>query len=156
MSLDEANAMLMTTGAKAFPFERIGDGVEGIIRDAKKVQQTEMTTNAPKFFPSGDPMMMVVVTLATELQESDEDDGTRTLWAKGGNATPISGHGLAMMPAIRDAVIKSGATGMESGGWLKVTHTGEGKPAVKGHNPSKLYVAEYRPPTANVSVDDLS
>lgn len=66
-----------------------------------------------------------------------------TLWVKPG----------AMARAIKDALVKANAPGLEDGATLAVAYSadGERKP---GKNPPKLYVAAYERPKAAVAVGD--
>jgi len=79
MSLDEVNDFLMGQGAKSFPFDKVGDQVTGEIVDASKQQQTNMEDGKPAFWDDGNPKMMVVVTLQTDLKDDEDDDGKRTV-----------------------------------------------------------------------------
>lgn len=156
MSMDEVNAMLAGSGAKAFPFEAIGDSVTGIIVDAKIRQQTDMETGEPQFWRDGAPKNMIVVSLQTELQDDEGDDGVRTLFLRGGNYTVAKGEGSASLVAVRDAAKRAtGKANIESGATLTLTHSGLGQAAQRGFNAPKLYTAEYATPTANVALDDL-
>ena len=47
---DEVNEFLMGSGAKAFPFDNIGDRVRGQIVAMQKRQQTDMQTGDPVFW----------------------------------------------------------------------------------------------------------
>lgn len=152
---DDVNAFLKGQGSKAFSFENIGDEVSGEIVAMDKRQQTDMQTGEPKTFPSGEPMWVVVITLQTELQDDESDDGTRTYWARGGNYTAQSGKGSSSLTALRDALRKSGAHDLEIGGWLSAAYTGTGKASAKGFSAPKLYTCEYKPPTQKVSLEDL-
>jgi len=131
-------------------FDNIGDKHVGIITSIDHRQQTDLD-GTPKTFPSGDPMMLYVVTI----QLADGD--TAALWAKNGKFEVASGSGEAMLAAIGTAVRASGASSVEVGGNLAVAFTGLGK-AKPGMNQPKLYTAQYKPPTAapaSVPVDDL-
>lgn len=156
MSSDTIHDFIHQSGAKSFPFENRGDRVSGIITAMDMRQQTDMKSGEPKTFSNGDPMMVLVITLQTDLGDGEEDDGTRTVWARRGSYQVVDGHGVAMIPAIRDAIIKAGVKDMEEGGWLAVEYTGDGKRTASGFTAPKLYVAEYRAPKANVSVEDLA
>lgn len=136
MSIDQANALLMGGGSKAARFDGIGVSVGGVIDDITAKQQTDFTTGEPKTWPNGDPMMQVLVRVQTTLSEDADDDGLRTIYVKGKSLTG----------AVRDAVRKAGAKGLEVGGTLTVTYTGDGVAERKGINPPKLYAAEYTPP----------
>lgn len=153
---DEINDFLMGSGGKAFPFEGMGDTVSGVIMEMKKQQQTDLETGEPLFWNNGDPRMMLVVSLQTELQEDDDDDGVRRVFLRGGNYIAASGKGAASLVAVKDAVKRSGAPdGIQPGGKLTLAYTGQSKPAAKGMNAAKLYSASYQPPTANVDLEEM-
>ena len=151
---DEINDFLMGAGGKAFPFETIGDSVTGVITELKKQQQTDLETGEPLFWANGDPRMMLVVTLATELQDDDDDDGIRRVFLRGGNYVASTGKGAASLVAVKDAVKRSGAP-IEMGGTLTLAYSGNSKPAAKGMNAAKLYSASYTPPSANVDLEEM-
>lgn len=138
MSTD-ANAILMGGGVPSAKFDGIGVSVTGVIEDIVASQQTDFTTGEPKFWPNGDKMMQVVVTLATDQRDPSitEDDGLRKIYVKGKSLTG----------AVRDAVRKAGAKGLDVGGRLTVTYTGDGPQEKRGINPPKLYAADYTPPS---------
>jgi hypothetical protein len=154
---NEGNDFLFSGGAKAFPFENIGDKVAGEIKEMKKQQQTDMQTGEPSFWANGDPKMMLRITLQTDLQESEEDEGMRSIYLRGGNFTAIKGSGTSSLLAVKDAVRRSGSSeGIQIGGILTMEYTGMGQAANKGFTPPKLYTASYRAPYASVDMDDLA
>lgn len=154
---DEVNDFLMGNGAKAFPFEKIGDKVAGEIKEMKKQQQTDMQTGEPSFWNNGEPKMMLRITLQTDLQDSEDDEGLRSVYLRGGNFTAVKGKGTSSLVAVKDAVRRSGAPdGIQVGGILTMEYTGEGQAANRGFNAPKLYIASYRPPTYSVDMDDLA
>jgi hypothetical protein len=135
----DANTILMGGGVPSAKFDGIGVSVTGVIEDVTASQQTDFTTGEPKTWPNGDPMMQVVVTLATSQRDPQisNDDGLRKVYVKGKSLTA----------AVRDAVRKAGAKGIEVGGTLTVTYTGDGPQEKRGINPPKLYAADYTPPS---------
>lgn len=142
----DANDWLMSGGAKSAKFPDVGTVVKGTITTAPTLsQQTDFTTGAPKFWDDGKPMMQLVVTIATEDRDPTEpdDDGLRSLYVKG-----------AMQAAVKDAIRKSGARGLEVGGVIAVKYTGDGVAKQRGMNPPKQFAAQYTPPTAK-AVDDF-
>lgn len=135
----DANDFLMRGGTPAVKFPTIGSSVIGVItRPPKMADVTDPASGEVKRWPNGDAKQQVVIELQTELRESGEDGGERTLWAKG-----------QMQTAIRDAVRTAGARGLEVGGILQVTLSGE-KPT--NLNPQKLYSAAYWPPEGGFQV----
>ena len=152
---DEINDFLMGGGGKAFEFGAIGDTVTGVITDMKKRQQTDFQTGAPAFWNNGEPKMMLMVTLQTDIQENEDDEGLRNVYLRGGNFTALKGKGTASLVAVKDAVKRSGKP-IEVGGSLTLQFSGEGPAPAKGMNPAKLYVASYTPPSYSVDIDELA
>jgi hypothetical protein len=153
---DDATEFLMGSGAIAFPFDEIGDRVEGTIVAMQKRQQTDMQTGEPAFFANGDPKYMLQVSLQTELQNSEDDEGLRSVYLRGGNYTPTKGTGTSSLNAVRDAIKKSKAERPEIGAWLSLAYTGESKNSNKGFNAAKLYTAEYKPPSYGVDLNEMA
>jgi hypothetical protein len=152
---DEINDFLKGSSGKAFEFGAIGDTVKGVIVDMKKRQQTDFQTGAPAFWSNGEPRMMLMVTLQTELQDDADDEGLRNVYLRGGNFTALKGKGTASLVAVKDAVKRSGKP-IEVGGTLTLQFSGEGPAPAKGMNPAKLYVASYQPPAYAVELDELA
>jgi hypothetical protein len=132
-------------------FEELGDKAAGVIVSVKRQQQTDLTTGELKFFPSGDKMMLTVITLERA------DGTTATLYAKGGAYEAAKGSGKALETAIVEAVKAAGGTSIRRGDMLAVEHTGLSKKKA-GYSAAKLFTAEYRlaePANASVAVDSL-
>ncbi len=154
---DEVNEFLMGSGAKAFAFDAIGDRVRGQIVAMQKRQQTDMQTGEPAFWSNGDPKYMLQVSLQTELQDSDDDEGLRSVFLRGGNFTVAKGKGTSSLNAVKDAVKRSGSDkGIEIGGTLMLEYSGEAPKNKGGFNPAKLYTADYSPPTYGVDLDEMA
>lgn len=151
---NELDDFLFGGGGKAAKFEAVGDTVEGTIVEAKVTQQTDMESNEPLTWADGSPRMQLVVSLQTDAKTED-DDGVRRIYAKGGTYEVDSGTGTSMKQAIADAVKKAGAKSLDEGGWLKVGHTGLGKKTNRGYSAPKLFRASYKAPVASISADDL-
>lgn len=151
---DDINDFLFQAGARAFPFNEMGDVVRGTIESAEMRQQTSLDDNKPLFWPDGSPRKQLVIVLQTELHDTDDDDGKRTIYAKGGRFEAEKGEGLAMRDAIADAVRAAKATKLEPGDELAVGFTGEGR-AKRGFSAPKLYSASFRKATKSVSASDL-
>lgn len=154
MSTTNPNDFLFEAGAKsAFgDSAEIGDTVKGRIVSAEVRQQTDPDGNL-KFWSDGKPRQQLVVVVQTDQGDGDADDGQRTLYAKGGKYETASGTGTAMLDAIREAVKKAGAKGLDVGAVLTVKFSGLGKKTQAAFNPPKLYLAKYEP--GAVAVDDL-
>jgi hypothetical protein len=87
-------------------------------------------------------MMQIVVQLQTDERDpaNDADDGVRGLYIKAN-----------MLSAVRTAVRAAGATGLDVGGRLSVTYTGDGQPKRRGGKAPKEYTAAYAPPPSNAN-----
>jgi hypothetical protein len=107
-----------------------------IVEIGEQVQQKDVTTGAPAFWPDGNPKMMLPVTVATEIRDPSisDDDGHRTFW--------VSGN---LKKAIGSALRQSGAK-LAVGGVLQVTFTGYGEAKSKGYNAPREWTAVYTPP----------
>jgi hypothetical protein len=157
MTIDkQANDFLMQTGGKSFPFEKLSDVVIGEVISAQVAQQTDLDTQEKLSWPDGSPRMQLVITLQTSLKSSDDDDGVRTIYAKGGKYDVAEGSGLSMKEAIAKAVRDGGGTGLNPGDQLAVAFTGQGVKKNRGFNAPKLYEASWkRSVPASVSGKDL-
>lgn len=136
----EANEFLMSGGLPAVPFNNVGDAVTMVIAgDAQKVQVTDPNTGEVKKFQSGDIIYMVLVPVSTSLRDAtiDQDDGTRMLWIKN-----------RMLQAVRDAVRRAGAPGLEIGGQLTVQFVSQDEPKSRTMSGTKNYSAHYVPPVS--------
>lgn len=151
---NDVNTFLFEGNARSFPFERVGDIVKGTIVACDLRQQTSLEDNKPLFWADGTPRRQLVITLQTNLSTTDDDDGQRTIYAKGGRYEVATGEGMSMRDAIADAVKAAGAKTMDPGDELAVGFTGEGK-AKRGYNAPKLYAASFRKATQSVSAADL-
>ena len=142
MSKSANELLLGSGGGKSAAFPRIGTIVEGeVIDEPESREQTDLITKEVKRFKSGEPMMQVLIRLQTnQLDPSDpEDDGVRTVWAKG-----------QMLKAIGKAMRAAGVKAIEPGGHLAVGYIGDG-PKGDMPIPPKLYEAQYRPPAPKAS-----
>lgn len=153
---DAVNEFLHSQGAKAFSFDNVGDSVSGEIVGMDLRQQTNMETGEPLTWRDGSPRMVLVITIQTEAQDDEADDGQRTLWCRGGNFAVVSGKGTSSLTAVKDALRRAGVKDLDIGGTIAMAYTGDGKPSARGMNAPKLYTVAYQPPTQNVSLDDLS
>lgn len=118
----DANAVLMGGGgAPTWKFDGEGVSKSGTIAAPPQVkQEREYDPNnpgggTPKFFPSGDPIMGIVVEVQTDERDASrlDDDGRRTFYVEG----------KRLKDAVRDAVRTAGSNGLEVGGRLDVTLT---------------------------------
>jgi hypothetical protein len=143
--LDAANEFLLAAGVTSAKFETPGTTVTGTIcRQPEVQQQREIDTGRPKFWDDGKPRQQIVIHLQTTSRdpEVEDDDGIRALYVRGN-----------MLRAVREAVRKAG-TGLEVGGVLAVTYSGDGERKAAGFNPPKLYTAVYTP-AVQAAVSDV-
>lgn len=151
---NDVNDFLFQSSAKSFPFDHVGDIVRGTIISAEIRQQTSLEDGKALFWDDGKPRNQLVIVLQTTLSDGDDDDGQRTIYAKGGRFEVATGEGLSMRDAIADAVKAAGAKSLDPGDELAVGFTGEGK-GRRGFNPPKLYSASFRKASKAVSGADL-
>lgn len=131
---DDANDLLMRGGTPSVKFPVLGTSIIGVITKQPKVAEVkDPATGEVKRWPNGDTKKQVIVELQTELRESDDDAGERTLWVKG-----------QMQQAVRDAVRQAGARGLMIGGVIQVTYSAD-KPNPP-LQPQKLFTVVYWPP----------
>ena len=87
----DGNDVLFGSSAPAAKFETPGTTIAGtILYPPKSFHEREYDPNnpgggAPKYFPSGDPIMSASVQIQTQLRDPSiaDDDGTRTLYIQG-------------------------------------------------------------------------
>lgn len=143
-------------GAKAWSAESMGDKIVGKITLVERRQQRALDGGKPETWDDGSPRLLTYIELETDLRDDDDDDGIRSLYAKGGrNHEAAQGSGTSMEVAIAEAVKAAGCNSIDEGATLAVQHTGVAKVTVRGHNPAKLYKAQYKAPVSSVSADDL-
>ncbi len=130
-----------------------GTTVTGNVARASKVmQQRDVETGDPLWWDEAktQPRNQLVVYLDLGVihpdgEEFPDHDGVWALYVKGKSLTE----------AVRSAVRGSGRKGLEIGGRLSVTLTGEGKAQNKAFNPPKLFTASYVPPAASAGDEDF-
>lgn len=143
MSTDEANALLMSGGVKAFQFNTLGDTIRGPIISEPKVEdcyKMKWDANAKRWertdeldkWPSGETKKQIVLTVQTDQRADQDDDGRRTLYIHS-----------RIQPTLRDAVRAAGVPGIAEGGtiavrWVSGAGTQDGGP--------KVYECAYLPP----------
>lgn len=140
----DANDVLFGSNAPSAKFDHPGTTVGGTITAPPRTKQekewnnvTRRSDGPPKFFPSGDPIMEVLVDVQTQQRDPSiqNDDGIRTIY--------ISGK--RMKDAVRDAVRQTGAARLEVGAELHVTFTGLGEAPSPGANQPKEFAVRYIP-----------
>ncbi len=150
---NDVNNYLFQSGSKAFPFENVGDIVHGTVESCELRQQTSIEGEALTW-ADGSPRKQLVITLKTDLRETDEDDGMRTIYAKGGNFEIATGEGTSMRDAIADAMKAAKANSLDPGDELWVGYTGIGK-GRRGYSPPKLYSAKFAKASKSVSASAI-
>lgn len=149
----DVSNFLFAGGAKAFQFNNFGDTVSGEVTNCEVRQQTSIEGELLSW-PDGKPRMQLVITLQTKLKDNDDDDGLRTIYAKGGRFDVAEGEGSSMRDAIADAVRLLGAKSIDVGDELAVSFTGLGV-AKRGYSAPKLYSAGFRKAKASIKASDL-
>lgn len=138
--------------SRSAKFDEIGDRIEGTIVSAEELDQTDIETGEVKRWPDGKAVKQWVVVVRTDMRDGDDDDGQRTLYAKGGKFDAASGSGQSMMEAIKAA---ANGRPIEEGGTLTVMHSGLGKKKNPAYSAPKLFKAKYAPPAApSIATDD--
>src|SRR3990167_4432988 len=142
--VDQANEFLMAGGVKSAKFESIGAVATGLIMGFELRNQTDIKTGEMLLWRDGNPRQQLVVTIITDQQDDDDDDGQRRIYAKG-----------QMLNMLREAVRKSGASGLEIDGMLWVKYVGDGEKQ-PGMNPPKQYRVSYKRPQLDLEKVDPS
>lgn len=146
-----ADAFLLGGGGQSASFEATGDSVTGTVESTEVRQQTDFQSGQPKTWDDGSPVMQLVVSLQTGQREDNDDDGVRKVYVKG-SKKPGS---QSLHDAVATAVRQSGAKGLEEGGTLTVTYTGDEPPKTRGMSPRKLYSATYVAPDKAAQTGDF-
>lgn len=142
---NDSYGFLSGGGPASGKFKTHGDTVGGVItEEPTQQQQRDLETQKLLTWDDGNPRMQLVVTVQTDLRDPsiEDDDGKRRLFIKG-----------ELRKAVQQAVIASGARGLDVGGELHVTYIGDGEK--KGFlTPPKLYSARYIKPSESASAGD--
>lgn len=120
----------------------IGFTVTGKIVSTEVRQQTSLEDGKPLTWDNGDPRMQLVVTLATDIADDEDDDGRRAVYVKGSKQSGSK----SLHDAVRAAVQAAGARGLEPGGTLSVSYIGSEPAKTRGFSDRKLWGATYRAP----------
>lgn len=137
-------AQVMAGGTPSF-FQRedpIGASVTGIVESIEAQQQRDMDTQEPKYFDNGQPMMQVVIHIATTLRDATipGDDGVRAVYVKGKN-----------LATLRQASRMVSRDFPHVGDGFTATYTANGEAKKRGWNPPKLYSFEIVPNQTQVA-----
>jgi hypothetical protein len=150
------NAWDLGGGGASFPFDHIGDAVEGFITDAVTRQGTDMNTNEPEWWDKEEtrPKLLTLLTLQTTLRDNAQDTGLRTV-ALSGSKKPNPDGTKSRMCAARTAVLDAtGSTAMAPGAWFRMQFTSEGAKTRPAFNPPKFFEAWYRSPVLDLDGQD--
>lgn len=129
-------------------FLQPGATVGGIITEISDQKQATKFNRDPKakreldYWPSGDPVMEVWITLQTQERDPQdpEDTGLRVL------VVTVNQKAGGQLASIMDACEAVGAETPLPGGFLAQTFTGFDPNSENAQNPRKLYAANYQPP----------
>jgi hypothetical protein len=138
------------TASHSAKFEQPGTIVEGRVTDiGDPFHATKFGSQEKDYWPSGDPIMNVSVTLQTNDRDPQdpEDDGQRRIYVT------VSGKEGGQLWAIRAALKAARQKDLAVGGYLKVQFTGYDPESKNQQNPRKLYRAAYTAPAGAFSVD---
>jgi hypothetical protein len=125
----DPSQFLTGSGALTAKFATHGTTVSGTIASEPQVsQQTAFGTNEPLVWSDGSPRLQLIVELETP-------EGLQKLYVKSG-----------LKNAVSDAVRAAGQKGLQVGGTLTVTYTGDAAPARAGIAGAKIYAASYSAP----------
>jgi hypothetical protein len=91
--------------------------------------------------------MQLVVALQTAEKAEADDDGIRKVYVKG-SKDPAS-------KSLHAAVAQAAKTGLDIGGTLTVTYTGDGEPSRRGYTAPKQYTASYAGPANTFLADTV-
>jgi hypothetical protein len=129
----------VTAGGTPSFFQRedpIDTSVTGTVESIEAQQQRDMDTQKPKYFDNGQPMMQVVIHIATTLRDATipGDDGVRAVYVKGKNLATL--RQASRMVSLDFPHVGDGFT---------ATYTANGEAKKRGWNPPKLYSYEIVP-----------
>lgn len=144
--MNDGNDLLGKMARPWAKWPKVGDVVSGtVVETPSQRQSRNFETGQPETWESnGDPKMEVVVILATTQRDPDVqgDDGERAL------VLPV---GSARFRAVQLAMRNAGVRGLQPGGKLAVTYTGDGvKPKGSKLNAPKEFSAHYVPPELDI------
>lgn len=139
------NAWDLGGGGESFPFDNVGDEIEGYIQDVTERQSTDVQTGEPTWWDKEHtrPKMVTIVTLQTSLKDSPQDDGMRNVTLAGSKKPESKSRMAAVFGAVKAA---TGGTALQYNAWLKMKYVGDGPRTKVGFNPPKYFEAWYRPP----------
>lgn len=147
INLPDPNSLLNGKSVPSISFKdaKVGDAFTGTITglETSQVRNYEDSTIL-ETWPDGSPKLQVVVTLATDYADNEEDDGERKLY--------LFGQKLA---AAKAALKEAGLDKLELGTVLTITYSGTKPSSNKKYNDVKLYKIDLKKGTSNPAVDTL-
>lgn len=147
INLPDPNSLLAGKSVPSISFKdaSVGDAFTGVITglETSQVRNYEDSTKL-EFWDDGSPKLQVVVTLATEYGDGQEDDGERKLYLFGQKLT-----------AAKTALKEAGLDKLELGTNLTITYSGTKPSSNKKYNDVKLYKIDLKKGTSNPAVDTL-
>lgn len=147
INLPDPNSLLVGKSVPSISFKdaKVGDAFTGTITglETSQVRNYEDSTIL-ETWPDGSPKLQVVVTLATDYADNDEDDGERKLY--------LFGQKLA---AAKAALKEANMDKLELGTTLTITYSGTKPSSNKKYNDVKLYKIDLKKGTSNPAVDTL-
>lgn len=150
MSLSGLDAFKKRASSSFATFQTAGATVAGPITeisDQKQATKWNPDKNAKReldFWPSGDPVMEVWITVQTQERnpQDEEDTGLRSI------VITVNQKAGGQLAAIMDACEAAGVPAPAVGGFLALTFTGFDPESKNPQNPRKLYAAKYQAPAA--------
>jgi len=136
-------------GGESFPFDNIGDEVEGFVQEMIERQGTDMQTGKLDWWDEEHtrPKMLTILVLQTALRTTPNDDGMRSITLSGSKKPETRSRMAAAVGAVKAA---TGGTQMEPNAWFKMKYIGDGPKTKPGFNAPKYYEAWYRPPVMDL------
>jgi len=150
MTLSGLDAFKKRASSSFAAFTQPGSTVAGPITEISDQKQATKWNPDPKakreldFWPSGDPVMEVWLTVQTQERnpQDEEDTGLRTI------VITVNQKQGGQLAAIMDACEAAGVQAPAVGGFLALTFTGFDPESKNPQNPRKLYAAKYQAPAA--------
>lgn len=150
MTLSGLDAFKKRASSSFAAFTQPGSTVAGPITEISDQKQATKWNPDPKakreldFWPSGDPVMEVWLTVQTQERnpQDEEDTGLRTI------VITVNQKQGGQLAAIMDACEAAGVPAPAIGGFLALTFTGFDPESKNPQNPRKLYAAKYQAPAA--------
>jgi len=150
MTLSGLDAFKKRASSSFAAFTQPGSTVAGPITEISDQKQATKWNPDPKakreldFWPSGDPVMEVWLTVQTQERnpQDEEDTGLRTI------VITVNQKQGGQLAAIMDACEAAGVPAPAVGGFLALTFTGFDPESKNPQNPRKLYAAKYQAPAA--------